>query len=232
MAAKPRPAAATKLPPVTVARLQAATVQIDALAEENLDIFAARAGRYTDAFRLRSERDLNPEELAQVAGALGAVVGRSDVTDLLREVNASGLRSQTDPPRAEALLAAGTATAPAFIDACLGFVALMELAPNEFQTADEAGNLETALVEPIRALKQLGVGEAKARTAAAFNHLAAEAGSTPGEVVGLILRVLGTALSEAVGPLSDSGSLIGSLAHMGGADLSASTDSPGETRET
>jgi hypothetical protein len=223
-----RKPAAPKLPPVTVMRLQALTTQIDAVVEENVDIFAARAGRYVDAFRLHSERDLAPDEVAQVAGAIGAVLGRTDVTELLSEVSASGLRTRTNPPRMEALLAAGSATAPAAIDAVLKFVALVELAPDEFEQASEADNLEMALVEPIRELKRLPLGEANTRARGAFEHLASEAGTPPGEAVSLILRALGTALSEAVGPLSQSGSVIGSLAHMGGADASASTESPGE----
>lgn len=229
MAAKPRPAAATVLPPVTVMRLQAQTAFIDALVAENVDRFAERAGRYTDAFRERSERDLAPDEVAQIAGALGAAVGRSDLTDLLAEVQAANMRTRSNPPRMEALLSAGVATAPAAIDAVLRFVALTELEPDVFEEASERGNLELALEEPIRALRRLSIGDANVRARAAFNHLAAEAGQSPGEVVGLILRTLGTALSEAVGPLSLNGSLIGSLARTGGADESASTDSPGET---
>lgn len=220
---------APALPPVTVARLQAATTQIDGLVDKNVDVFAARAGRYVDTFRERSERDMAPDEVAQIAGALGAALGREDIPELLAEVQGGNLRVRSDPPRIEALLAAGLATAPAFVDACLEFVALIEMSADEFEQANENRQLELAIVEPVRELRRLGLRDAKTRVRAAFEHLASEAETTPGEALGLIAKVLGTALSEAIGPLSQYASLTGSLARMGGPDESASTDSPGGT---
>jgi hypothetical protein len=227
-----KPAAARVLPPVTVARRPAAPAQIDTLVEQKADIFAIRGQRYREVWRDRSERSLEPDEVAQVAGALGAALGRSDITDLLAEVSESNLRTKSDPPRLEVLLAAGIATAPALIDACLDFVALIELPADAFEQASDAGTLFLALEEPVRALKRLELAEANQRARAAFSHIAAAAETTPGEAVGLILRALGTSLSTAIGPLSDSGSLIGSLARTGGAAASASTSSPGETPAT
>ncbi len=227
MAAKPRPAAAPKLPPVTVARLQAAAAQIDGIIVDKANLFAERGGLYVAAFREHSERDLNPDEIAQLAGALGASLGRDDLPELLREVQDSGIRTRNDPPRGEVLLAAGLATAPAFVDACLSFVALIELPADEFEVAFDDGTILLALAEPIKQLRRLGLSEANVRARAAFAHLASEAGQTPGEAVSLILRALGTALQTGIGPLSQYGSVIGSLTPTGGGGTSASTSSDG-----
>jgi hypothetical protein len=224
-----KPAAARTLPPVTVARLLAATERIDGIVEKKADIFAIRGQRYREVWRERSERSLSPDEVAQVAGALGAALGREDVTELLTEVSASDLRTKSDPPRLEVLLAAGLATAPALIDACLEFVALLELPADVFEDADANNDLDAALAEPIVKLRQLELAEANVRARAAFSHLGAAAGTSQGEAVGLILRALGTSLSTAIGPSSDIKSLIGSLVPTGGPDASASTSSPGET---
>lgn len=230
MATRKGPAAAAKLPPVSVARLEAATAQIDKLSVGKIAAFAERAGAYVSAHREHSERDLDPMEAGQIAAAFGAALGRGDVTELLAEVQASGLRTRSDPPRGEVLLAAGLATAPAFVEACLQFVALIELDEDAFETAFEMDNIEMALVEPIRVLRRLPLREANVRARAAFTHLAAEAGMPPGEAPGLILRALGTALQQGIGPLSQFGSVIGSLAPTDGRVASAST-SAGDTPE-
>lgn len=196
----PEEGAAASLPPVTVARFSEAMLLLERIARRNVDVFADAAERYTLARRRASTRDLDALEAAQIASALSAGVGTDalDPVDLAERVQASGLRAQVDPPRIEALASAGAATAPAFLDACLDLVALVELPPTLFRKAREEGRLDAALkAYRERELDDLDLGAARARATAAFGHVTEAAGSGPGEVWGLVVRAIGTALGEA-----------------------------------
>lgn len=191
---------APALPPVTVARFVEATRLVDRIVARNVDTFAAAAERYALARRRSSSRPLDGLEAAQIAASLGAALRPdADPVALAVNVQASDLRSETDPPRLEALAAAGAATAPAFLDAVLDLVALVELPAELFRKAREEGRLERVLVEwRERELEELDLRVARARAARALAHVGEASGSTLGEALRLVERAIGTALGEAL----------------------------------
>lgn len=193
-----------RLPPVTVARFEEAGRLLERLVEEKADVFLAAGQRYRDRHAAAARRELTAEEAAQLAAGLAATLDTppADLVDLAAQVQASELRATPQPAAQELLLAAGLATAPALVELTRRFVALIELDPDTFEEACESDALDEALEQPARALRNLPLDQARARTTAALEHFAAATGHTPGEAWALLARTVGSAFQEAMRQLA------------------------------
>lgn len=218
--------AAVRLPPVTVARLKEAMAFIERLAEENTDVFVASANRYRERHRNGTSRALTAVEAAQVAAGLAAGVNAATADDAVA-VQESGLRAYDEPDPREVLLAAGIATAPAFLDIATRFTALVEMPADTFAAAREDETLDDAIAAAAAILDDLEVTEARARATAALEHFAAAAGAQQGKALGLLTQTVWTALQNALRVVMDERSTSSSLI-----DSAANTTGLGETSST
>lgn len=142
----------------------------------------------------------------------------------------SDLRSRDVVPQSEVLLAAGLATAPALLDAVKQIVALVEMSDARYKTAKKNDCLEEAIEQDAEKLDDLELSEGRARAAAALAHFQKAAGSTAGEVVGLLRDMMGQALAQAtaidLSEVSPFSSLTGSPPPMDGPETTSSSGSP------
>lgn len=191
-AAESRPA----LPPVTVAKMRAATELIERLATEKTSVFIDHQQAYRERHRSASSRPLSADEAAAVAAGLAGQMQGDPVT-LAERVQRSELRAYDEPEPQEVLLAAGLATAPAFLDVALELVALVEMPAGDFEEACEAGLLDDRLRLLAEELAVLELSEARGRAQACLEHVGRASGQAPGEALGLIGRVVGQAWLEA-----------------------------------
>jgi hypothetical protein len=215
------------LPVVTVARFEAASRLIEQLVEENTDTFVGKMHAYRERQRAGSSRPLTAAEAAQVAAGLATELAAEERVKVAEDVQASGLRAVDEPSSQEVLLAAGLSTAPAFLDAALRFVALIELPADEFETAYDAGELDAALAPRIKDLRQLPLEDARERASAALDHLGTKAGVASGEGVRLLIQAMWQALQQAANQMAPTISGPSSLT-----DSHEPTDGPSETSST
>lgn len=225
-----KPGAAGKKPVLTVARFEQAMVLLEQLVDENTDLFIGKMQQFRDKHRDGTDRRLNAEEAAQVAAALSAAIDEEDRDSvaLAESVQKSELRAYDQPSQQEVLLAAGVSTAPAFINAAVRLVALLELPEAEFEEAYESGSIDEAVEVAARDLRQLDLEDARKRAASALDLLASKSGAGSGEGVRSLVAAVWRALTmaaEATTPSEGSGlsSLMGSL---------EPTDGPAETSFT
>jgi hypothetical protein len=232
-AARARPKTAA-LPVVRVARFEEVAKLIERLVEEKQDVFLAAAQRFRARHRDATSRGLDYAEAAQVAAAM--VGGEPDVT-LAEQVQASELRAYDEPSPNEMLVAAGVATAPAFIEATKRVAALIELDDDVFRDARENDTLDEAIDAYVRdTFDELAMDEARQRAYDALEHYAKAAGQgSLGEAVGLLTRLVGQAFQQAMLTLaptlqgSPSSSLTGSPPSTNGDGAKSSTSSPTST---
>lgn len=223
-----RSGAARGLPPITVAKLQECSALLERLVREKTSIFADNANDYRTQWRATSERVLSAQEAASIAGVLAADLEAGERVKLAELVQGSGLRAQDEPTRAEVLLAAGVATAPAFLDATLRVVALVEMPNADLEQHAEDGTLHDEIKTRAADLQRLELRAARSRADAALQHFAASAGYSAGEVVGVIAQMVQRAMSDAITPLASS-SLTGSPEPTDGTEDASSTTPPGGT---
>ncbi len=218
--------ASPALPVITVGRFEEVSKLIEELVAEKADVFVAAQQNYRDLHRDRSSRPLRPEEAAQIAAGLAEQFSDVGPADAAATVQASGLRAYDEPQPAEVLLAAGLATAPAFMHVCRLVTALIELDRDTFADVCESERLRDVLEGRARELLDVSMEDARARAQAALEHFAGSAGVEPGKAMSLLTDTVWQALQLATSSLTSDGglsSLIGSL---------ASTDGPGETSST
>jgi hypothetical protein len=224
-----RPAGGTpKLPPVTVAKFEEAGKLIERLVEEHTDVFISAQQRYRDLHRDATRRPLNPDEAAMVATAMAEAFGEGDLAAAAARVQASDLHAYDDPDSREVLLAAGAATAPAFIAAARRVVALIEMPNDRFAEACEGESLDEAVDTDAEALLLLGMIEARARAADALAHFADAAGVAEGNVWGLLVDTVWQPLVDTITAMSSPGrssSLTGSPPSTDGPIGTSSTGS-------
>lgn len=232
MPAAKRPPAKGAARTLTVARFEQAMVLLEQLVDENTDLFIGKMHSFREKHREGTDRKLNAEEAAQVAAALSAAIDEEsrDAVELAEQVQASGLRAYDQPSGQEVLMAAGVATAPAFITAALRLVALLEIPEADFERAYDDGTLEEVIEEKAAELRKLDLEDARKLTADKLDLLASKSGAGSGEglrsLVTAVWRAL-TIAAVATTPSEGSGlsSLTGSLEAMGGADETSSTQS-------
>src|SRR5262249_28789334 len=127
------------LPPVTVAKLEAALQLTEQLASEHRSTFIANGQAYKDEYREASRRPLNTRETARLAAGLGA-----ELADTAAQIDEAGLTAYDEPEQAELLLAAGIATGPAFMRTAMLFTALMEMSDDDLEQAESVDALRPA----------------------------------------------------------------------------------------
>ena len=210
------------LPPVTVARFQEATRLIEALVDENTDLFIDRMASYRERARAGSARRLTPAEAAQVAAAIGGAMDQdaAQVAQLAGKIQKGALRAVDEPNPQEVLLAGGLATAPAFIAAALQVVALLEMPADIFEDAYEDGTLRDTVETDAKVLSQLPLADARARAARAMQNLAEGAGTSEGEAWSLLTSTVRQAFDNALLTMAD---------RMQTQPLESLTDSPAPT---
>lgn len=211
------------LPPLTVARFEQATLLMERLVDENTDVFVGRMQAYRERQRAATSRKLTPDEAASVAAGLAASLSDdADLVSVAEDVQAGGLRAVDEPSSHEVLLAAGVATAPAFLNAALRLVALIELPADIFEAAYEDETLDVAIELHVKDLRALDLDEARARAVCALDYLSLKAGAGSGEGLRLLARVVWQALNQAAEQMTP----------MISSGLSSLTDSPPPTDGT
>lgn len=209
------------LPVVTVARFDETTRLIEQLITEKQDMFLDAAQAFRERHRAATSRALNAMEAAQVAAGLM----RNDVEAAVL-VQSSDLKAYDEPAANEIFVAAGLATASAFLDSCGRVVALIEMPDTVFEAACENGTLEDAIDDVRDSWRKVPMPEARERAAAALDHYAKAGGaSSVGEAVRLLIRVVMQAHQQTVLAMTPSGlsSLIGSPPSTDGAGDASST---------
>lgn len=225
---------ARRLPPLTVARFEQATLLMERLVDENTDVFVGRMQAYRERQRAASSRKLTPEEAAKVAAGLAASLAPdADLVAVAEDIQQGELRAVDEPSSHEVLLAAGVATAPAFLNAALRLVALIELPAEAFEDAYENDTLDDAVEAHVKTLRALDLDEARARAVCALDYLSEKAGAGSGEGLRLLTRAVWQALNQAaeqMTPTIASGlsSLIDSAERTDGPISTSSTDSSGD----
>lgn len=222
---------APRLPAIRVARFREAVALLDRLVEEKTDVFLGAAQRFRQRHHEATSRALTAVEAVQIASG---ILGETDQLATAEKVQASELRGYEDPQPQEVLVAAGMATAPAFMDAATRLVALLELPDDVFRQAREDETLDEAIDARVKELDELPMPEARARARAALDHLAKAAGaSSSGEAWGLLTRTVGQAFSHAMvafAPIlqgAEHVSLTGSLPNTDGQSTPSSMTSDG-----
>ena len=221
------------LPPLTVARFEQATLLMERLVDENTDVFVGRMQAYRERQRAATSRRLTADEAAGVAAGLAASMSDdADLVSVAEDVQAGELRAVDEPSAHEVLLAAGVATAPAFLNAALRLVALIELPSDIFEAAYEDDTLDAAIEAHVKTLRALDLDEARARAVSALDYLSEKAGAGSGEGLRLLTRVVWQALNQAaeqMTPVISSGlaSLTGSPPPTDGPTDTSSTASSG-----
>lgn len=186
------------LPPLTVARFEQATLLMEKLVDENTDVFVGRMQAYRERQRAATSRRLTADEAAGVAAGLAASLSDdADLVSVAEDVQSGELRAVDEPGAHEVLLAAGVATAPAFLNAALRLVALIELPADIFEAAYEDDTLDTAIELHVKDLRALDLDEARARAVSALDYLSEKAGAGSGEGLRLLTRVVWQALNQA-----------------------------------
>lgn len=227
-----RPARASKaaskpvvhLPVVSVARFEEVAKLFEVLVAEKMDVFFAAAHSARQKHRNATSRALSAVEAAQVATGLS----RSDVEAAVL-VQRSDLKAYDEPSANEIFVAAGLATAPAFLDACSRVAVLIEMPDDVFEQACESGTLDDEITEARKAWRTLPMPDARARVSAALDHFAKAGGaSSTGEAWRLLMQIVMQAHQQTVIAMtpSDLSSLTGSAPHMGASPAETSSTIP------
>lgn len=219
------------LPPITVARFEEVTKLLERLIAEQSSVFTDAIGSYRSAHRDATSRPLSPDEAAQVAAALSDAMGADDPVGLAAQLQQSELRAYDEPDVREVLLAAGAATAPAFVQATRRVVALIEMPAADFERAFDDDELEDAIDAAAHALLKVELEEARDRAGKALEHFASKSGSPSGKGLSLLVDVTRSAFTQALQtwtnqkPAGGSSSLIGSPPSTDGPEPTSSTES-------
>lgn len=217
------------LPPLTVARFEQCTLLMERLVDENTDVFVGRMQAYRERQRSASSRRLTPDEAAGVAAGLAASLeADADLVQVAEDVQAGELRAVDEPSAHEVLLAAGVATAPAFLNAALRLVALIELPADVFEAAYEDDTLDTAIEDHVKDLRALDLDEARARAVSALDYLSVKAGAGSGEGLRLLTRSVWQALNQAAEQMTPQ--ILSGLSSL--TDSAPPTDGPTGTSST
>ncbi len=224
------------LPEVSTARLEEAMRLVEDVVSENQSVFVQKANDYREVHREGTSRPLNATEAAQIHAALvrDEVDGR-DPGAQIAELQQSELRAYDPPAEQEVLMAAGVATAPAFMSAVKRFCVLIEMPDPVFREAHQAGEetLDQAIEEAVTALDYLSVEkETRPRTVRALEHFSKAVGAESGKGLALMAQAVMQALTQAMSASpsqSPTSSLVDSAADTDGHGQRSSTTSPTET---
>ncbi len=221
--ARPTP----KLPPVTPARFTAVMGIVEALAEENTDVFIGIAQGYRERHREGTSRKLTAQEAAQIASAMADNAGLPPVT-LAVAVQESDLRGYDEPEPLEILMRAGVATAPAAMTSVMRFVALMEMPADVFEAEYDQDTLDEALGAIVKTMNHQDIAGVRERAQRAAEHLSQEVAGVPGKAMALLIRAQWQAVKmgmDALGYQKPSSSLTGSPPSTDGLSDTSSMES-------
>jgi len=221
------------LPPITLAKLMEITQLVERLVSEKTSVFVEAAAEYRARHRKATRRELKPEEAAQVAVGMADALGQEihdDPGAAAARVQASSLRAYDEPEGREVLLAAGLATAPAFLDVASQIVAMVEMPTDLFETAREGNTLPAAIARMAQDLESLDVAAVRERASRALEHFSQAAGVDTGKAWGLIAQTVWQAMSQMLAmQISSSPSPTSSLVDSAGPDGTSSTEPPGSS---
>lgn len=217
----------TVLPPVTVARFEECLRLVERVVAEKQSVFVEKASEYRETHREQTARPLSALEAAQITAAMAdhLKVGE-DPGGAIADIQASGLRAYDEPDTREVLLAAGVATAPEFVNAVQRMVAVIEMDPDRFRDAREAGEerLDEAIDDAVRDMSYLDMeSDARPRAVAALDHFSKAAGAGSGKGMALMAQTILKALGQAMSALPSTSST-SSLVDTGGDAQTSSTD--------
>ena len=198
-----------KLPAIDVARVEEIGHLLEAIVAENVELFVRKGQEYREEHRKATRRTLTVEEATQLA--IAAVDDRPVEERAAAFQGQEGLYAYEQPDRRDLMMAAGAATAPAFVKACRRAVALIEMPTDVFWGALDSETLEDAIDEAAQELRKVELLEARARTTAALEHFGAQAGDAQGKGLALLWKAIMAALSQAITQLDDSAERLSSL---------------------
>ena len=186
-----------KLPPVTVAKFEAALLLLERLFEAQQESFLQKMQEHRERHTEITQRPLTAGEAADIAVAMREVLG--DQAQTAAELQSSDLYAYDMPDSRELLAAAGLATAPALLSAVRQLVALIEMPSATFKKAHADDLLPEALEDAASKFDDLELVEARKRTTDAVAHFASAAGSgdNPGEVLRALIQTVMGALEQA-----------------------------------
>ena len=215
----------TVLPPITVARFEEIGRLIEQLLAEKTSVYAEHATRYRQEYRERSRRPLTPYETGQLAAAMSQSLEGSDPSVALKAVDEGGYTAVDEPPSTEVLVAAGIATAPAFIDSVKRLAVLVEMPADKFEAAREGGTLSAAIDEGAKEWDRLDIQDARERAKAILEHVSTRIGGDPKALTGQLGRMLLQAMTQATADMGFT-SLINSVLDTDGVEETSSTEPP------
>lgn len=215
------------LPPVTVARFEECLRLVERVVAEKQSVFVEKANEYRETHREQTTRPLSALEAAQITAAMAdhLKVGE-DPGGAIADIQASGLRAYDEPDTREVLLAAGVATAPEFVNAVQRMVAVIEMEPDQFRQAREAGEeeLDAAIGAAVCEMSYLDMEtDARPRAVAALDHFSKAAGAGSGKGMALMAQTILKALGQAMSALPSTSST-SSLVDTGGDAQTSSTE--------
>jgi hypothetical protein len=192
-------AAEPQLPKLTLGKFDEAAQLLERMARENVTTFVEAQSEFLEAHRESSKRPLSHDEAVQLAAAAADAMD-ADPTQLATaaaQLQASDLRAYDQPQVKDVLLAAGAATAPAFLQLAKRFLALIELPTEAFEQAREDDTLEQLLDTVCDELDREGLAEVRARAGRAFGYFAQEAGIAGPKVWATLVETIMGALAQA-----------------------------------
>jgi hypothetical protein len=213
-ARSPRGGGRPALPKVTVGKFEHASRLLERMARENTSVFVAAQAQYLATHREATQRPLKADEAAQVASAMAEAIGTDLAEDpgaTVAKIQASGLRAYDEPQPQEVLLAAGVATAPAFLKLVQRFVALIEMPCEDFEQGDVDDRLDEVLDQRVAELRRAELDDARARASRALAHFGAKAGVDGPKAWGILGQTILGSLIEATRMSGLTGSGLSSL---------------------
>lgn len=236
MAAKPAPElSAPALPAITVGKFQDLAELVEELIQEKASVFVDALARYRQTHRDGLDRPLTALESAQITAAMAEALSpeqKADLAGTAAEIQASDLRAYDEPGEKEVLLASGLSTAPAFMDAAMRVVALIEMPDDVYEQACESSALLEAVKDAAGELRKLPLAEGRERASRALTHFSETAGvDSSGKAWAHIGRIVLSALTQAVGA-SFSASSTSSLVSTDGPDRPSVTEPATATPST
>lgn len=185
------------LPPVTVARFEESLLLVERIASQERAGFLGEMQAFRQQHRDVTRRPLTAEEATRFTAAMADAYRDEAPEDVASRLQGSELYAYDDPAPRDVLVAAGLATAPAMVRSVRKFVALMELTAGEFEQAYEDDTLQETVDEAAKRLGSVELAEARARTVAAMEHWARQAGVDSGEAMRRLAETVMGALEQA-----------------------------------
>lgn len=183
------------LPPIALGKFETLLHLTEQVLAENRSQLAVKMREFADEHHDATKRPLTAEEAVKAAAIMRDVV-KEDVLDPVKLQN-SDMYAWDRPQPLELLVSAGLSTATTLVEVLKRFTVIVEADTEEFLEALDR-DLDDYLESKTKALVAVPLGEMRARTEAALNHFAAEAGyASAGKALRPIVATAMRALTEA-----------------------------------